>query len=74
MALSQGFFIMIEENLYEKIYNISNLLLAYRKARKHKTKKPYVIEFEKDIIGNLFQLQKELIEQTYSPKIKSSLS
>lgn len=55
-------------NLYSKIYNMSNLLLAYRKARKGKTKKPYVIEFDKDVIGNLFQLQKELIEQTYSPK------
>ena len=47
---------------------MSNLILAWRKARKGKTKKPYVIEFEKDVIGNLFQLQKELIEQIYSPK------
>jgi len=56
------------KNLYEEIYNMSNLILAWRKARKGKTKKPYVIEFEKDVIGNLFQLQKELIEQIYSPK------
>ena len=55
-------------NLYSQIYNIHNLLLAFHKARKGKTKKPYVIEFEKDVIGNLFQLQKELIEQTYQPK------
>jgi retron-type reverse transcriptase len=47
---------------------MSNLLLAYRKARKNKTKKPYVIEFERDVIGNLFQLQKELIEESYYPK------
>ncbi|MEK6848011.1 MAG: hypothetical protein AABX65_00065, partial [Nanoarchaeota archaeon] len=55
-------------NLYKEIYDINNLLLAFRKARKDKTRKPYVIEFEKDIVGNLFQLQKELIEQTYQPK------
>ncbi|MEK6860246.1 MAG: hypothetical protein AABX54_05530 [Nanoarchaeota archaeon] len=56
------------KNLYLQICDIHNLLLAWRKARKEKTKKEYVIEFEKDVIGNLFQLQKELIEQTYSPK------
>jgi retron-type reverse transcriptase len=54
--------------LYSQVYNISNLLLSWRKARKHKTKKPYVIEFEKNTIENLFQLQKELIEEIYFPK------
>jgi len=56
------------DNLYPKIYNLSNLILAYRKARKGKTKKKYVIEFEKDLINNLLNLQGELINQTYSPK------
>ena len=56
------------KNLYLKICNFHNLLLAWRKARKGKTKKSYVIEFEKDTIGNLFQLQKELIKGTYKPK------
>jgi len=37
-------------NLYPKIYNFNNLLLAWRKARKGKTKKPYVKEFEKDTL------------------------
>jgi len=62
-------FIMMKsyKNLYSKVYNISNLLLAYRKARKGKTKKPYVIEFERDLIKNLLRLQQELINQTYSP-------
>jgi retron-type reverse transcriptase len=55
-------------NLYSKIYSINNLIRAWRKARKGKTKKEYVIEFEKDTIGNLFRLQKELRDQTYSPK------
>ena len=56
------------KNLYEKIVSLSNLILAWRKARKGKTKKEYVKEFEKDTLGNLVELQKELIERTYSPK------
>jgi len=55
-------------NLYSEVYNMSNLICAYRKAKKGKTKKPYVIEFEKDVIGNLFKLQEELTNQTYLPK------
>jgi len=55
------------KNLYEKIYNITNLILAYKKARKGKTKKSYVIEFERDLIKNLLKLQEELKEQTYNP-------
>jgi len=57
-----------DNNLYEEIYSMKNLILAWRKARKGKTKKDYVKEFEKDTLGNLLKLQKELIEQTYSPK------
>jgi len=56
------------QGLYEQIYSITNLILAWRKARKGKTKKDYVKEFEKDTLGNLLSLQKELVEQTYSPK------
>ncbi len=55
-------------NLYEEICSLKNLILAWRKARKGKTKKDYVMEFEKDTLGNLLKLQKELVEQTYSPK------
>ena len=51
---------METNNLYPKIYNLSNLLLAWRKARKGKTKKGYVKEFEKDVLGNLLKLQEEL--------------
>jgi len=58
----------MDEELYSKIISISNLILAWRKARKNKTKKDYVKEFEKDTLGNLLKLQKELIEQTYTPK------
>ena len=56
------------KNLYEKIFSLDNLILAWRKARKGKTKKKYVIEFEENIIKNLLNLQEELIRQTYSPK------
>jgi len=55
-------------NLYEKICSWDNLLLAFRKARKGRTKKFYVIEFEKNLKENLMSLQKELVEQTYCPK------
>ena len=55
-------------NLYPKIYNFNNLLLAWRKARKGKTKKLYVREFEKDTLGNLLALQEELKNGTYYPK------
>jgi len=54
--------------LYSQIYNMSNLILAWRKARKHKTKKPYVIEFEKDLERNLLKLHEELKSQIYFPK------
>jgi RNA-directed DNA polymerase len=47
---------------------MNNLTNAWRKARKGKTKKLYVIEFEKNIRENLLQLRKELLEQTYSPE------
>jgi retron-type reverse transcriptase len=56
------------KNIYEKIYSINNLAKAWRKARKGKTKKDYLIEFEKNIRENLLQLRKELLEQTYQPK------
>jgi len=54
--------------LYPKIYSIRNLCIAYRNARKHKTKKEYVIEFESNLRENLLQLQKELKEETYKPE------
>jgi len=55
-------------NLYSKIISLDNLILAWKKARKGKTKKDYVIEFEADLIGNLLKLQEELKNQTYKPK------
>jgi len=59
---------METDNLYPEIFNISNLILAWRKARKHKTRKGYVIEFEQDTLRNLLNLSEELKAQTYKPE------
>jgi len=56
------------DNLYPEIYLIQNLILAWRKARKGKTKKNYVKEFEQNIRKNLLKLRDELKNQTYSPE------
>ena len=56
------------KNLYQKIYSINNLIFAWKKARKGKTKKDYVIEFEKDLAYNLIALHYELKYQIYEPK------
>jgi len=59
---------MEDYNLYDKIISLDNLILAWRKARKHKTKKSYVIEFESDLLKNLQKLHEELKTQIYLPK------
>ena len=55
------------KNLYKKLYSLDNLKLAYRKARKKKSKKSYVVNFEKNVDYNLLELQKQLIDKTYTP-------
>jgi len=55
-------------NLYPKLYLLSNLILAWKKARKHKTRKDYVIEFERNLKENILNLRKELEQQTYQPE------
>ena len=55
-------------NLYAKLCSYENLFLAYKKAKKGKSKKLYVVEFESDLQNNLLKLQKELIEKTYKPE------
>lgn len=54
--------------LYPRVYSFGNLVLAWRKARRSKTKKDYVINFEKNLLINLQKLQQELKTQTYYPK------
>ncbi len=68
IVLLQGPAQKIPNNMYSKIISLNNLILAYKKARKHKTKKDYVKEFEKNLLSNLKKLQIELKLQTYFPK------
>jgi len=56
------------KNLYPKITSRRNLYLAYKKARKRKTNKHYVREFEKDLLNNLKSLRTELLLHSYKPK------
>ncbi|MFA5174461.1 MAG: reverse transcriptase domain-containing protein [Candidatus Pacearchaeota archaeon] len=56
------------KNLYSEIYNKKDLILAWRKARKGKTKKDYVIKFEKNFRENILKLHEELKNKTYFPK------
>ena len=53
------------KDLYPKVYDIDNLRLAYYKARKGKGNRYGVKLFEKDVEGNLLQLQRELMSKTY---------
>jgi len=55
-------------NLWQELCSYDNLKLAYKKARKHKTQKKYVIEFEKNLKTNLLTLQSELLLHAYTPK------
>jgi len=55
-------------SLWQSLCGYQNLDLAYRKARKHKTLKPYVLEFEENLSGNLGMLQTELLLHSYQPK------
>jgi len=55
-------------NLWEKLCNEDNLFRAYKKARKHKTQKYYVLEFEKNLQTNLSLLRTELLLHAYRPR------
>jgi len=57
-----------QKNIFYKIYKWENILLAFKKARKGKTKKRYVKYFEENLIENLQDLQFELMTFTYKPK------
>ncbi|MFH0798447.1 MAG: reverse transcriptase/maturase family protein [Candidatus Woesearchaeota archaeon] len=53
--------------LYPKVCSIENLELAFKKARKGKTQKPYVIAFEQNLKDNLAALRAELLFHSYRP-------
>ncbi len=55
------------KNLYPKICSYKNLERAFMKARKGKTSRGYVIEFEINIRENLLQLKRELENFAYRP-------
>lgn len=55
-------------NLYPQLCSYENLELAFKKARKKKTTKPYVAEFESNLKENLNQLKHELETFTYCPR------
>lgn len=55
-------------NLWQDLCSYENLLLAYKRAKKHKTKKAYVVGFSKNLKNNLLQLQFELLFYAYKPK------
>ena len=55
-------------NLWEHLCSYENLGLAFQKARKNKTQKLYVTEFEDNLQENLSALRTELLLYTYSPK------
>jgi RNA-directed DNA polymerase len=61
-------FIMAYRDLWLELTSYENLYCAYRKARKHKTTKVYVIEFEKNLEQNLQTLCSELILNCYKPQ------
>src|SRR3989338_1331406 len=58
----------MEDDSYSKLCAYENLEKAFRKARKGKTLKRYVIDFEKNLKENLLRLQSELLLQIYRPQ------
>ncbi|MEK6940049.1 MAG: reverse transcriptase/maturase family protein, partial [Nanoarchaeota archaeon] len=68
-TLSQHFsHMVVYRDLWKELCSYPNLVLAYRKACKGKTLKPYVLEFKQNLKNNLQQLRTELILHCYKPK------
>ncbi|KKM98854.1 hypothetical protein LCGC14_1153720 [marine sediment metagenome] len=53
--------------LYEKLCSKENLISAFKKARKGKRRKNYVINFESNLDKNINILQKQLKDKKYYP-------
>lgn len=58
----------MQRDLWQELCSYNNLEIAYKKTRKHKTTKDYVINFEKDLENNILLLRSELLLHSYSPK------
>lgn len=52
-------------NIYQEMVTMENLYVAYRRARKRKSKQKGVIEFELNLEANLLELYHELNNKTY---------
>src|SRR3989338_2555006 len=55
-------------DLWNELCSVQNLESAYKKARKHKTLRLYVLNFEKNLSENLDSLKTELLLHSYRPK------
>ncbi len=56
------------KNLYQELCSKENLALAFKKAQKRKSRKPYVIEFNNNLDENLKILREKLLSEGYKPK------
>ena len=56
------------KKLYKKFYSTENLISAFNKAKKGKSKKEYVINFQNYLIEEIKNLQEELRDKTYKPR------
>jgi retron-type reverse transcriptase len=59
---------MTVRDLYRELCSYKNLKLAYKKARKRKTQRDYVIDFERNLKENLLQLRSDLLFLSYKPR------
>ena len=53
--------------MYNELYSIRNLVFAFQKTKKEKTKKRYVKRFKKNFRGNILKLREELVNKSYNP-------
>ncbi|MBU2589552.1 MAG: helix-turn-helix domain-containing protein [Nanoarchaeota archaeon] len=66
MKISENKDLIVDD--YNELCSYENLETAFNRARKGKTLKEYVINFEKKLKKNLLQLRTELVMHTYQPK------
>ncbi len=58
----------MQQSLWQQLCSFDNLVSAHKKARKGKSQKPYVQEFERNLEENLRILQTELMLHAYRPQ------
>lgn len=59
---------MAGEDVFAELCSYDNLELAFQKAKKRKSSKQYVIEFEENLESNVLQLRHELLFHIYRPQ------